>query len=60
MFAEVKERNVVERARDGDRTAMKQIYDCYSRYLAATCSRFLPDEADLRDVLQESFIKIFT
>jgi len=39
---------------------MKQIYDCYSRYLTATCSRYLPDEDDLRDVLQDSFVKIFS
>lgn len=39
---------------------MKQIYDCYSRYLAVTCSRYLPYEEELRDVLQESFVKIFS
>ena len=39
---------------------MKRIYDCYSKYLAATCSRFLPDRDELRDVLQDSFVKIFT
>ena len=39
---------------------MKRIYDCYSRYLAATCSRYLPGESDLRDVLQDSFVKIFS
>ena len=37
------EKALVEQARKGDRTAMRQIYDCYSRYLAATCSRYLPD-----------------
>lgn len=54
------EKTLVEQARKGDRTAMRQIYDCYSRYLTATCSRFLPDEGDLRDVLQDSFVKIFS
>ena len=54
------EKTLVEKARKGDRTAMRQIYDCYSRYLTATCSRFLPDEGDLRDVLQDSFVKIFS
>lgn len=54
------ERHLVEQARKGDRTAMRQIYDCYSRYLTATCSRYLPDNDDLRDVLQDSFVKIFS
>ena len=59
-LTEDKERGLVEQARKGDRGAMKQIYDCYSRYLAATCSRYLPGESDLRDVLQDSFVKIFS
>lgn len=59
-LTEDKERSLVERARKGDRGAMKRIYDCYSRYLAATCSRYLPGESDLRDVLQDSFVKIFS
>lgn len=54
------EKALVEQARNGDRTAMRRIYDRYSRYLMATCSRFLPDERDLRDVLQDSFVKIFS
>lgn len=54
------ERTVVDRARNGDRGAQRQIYDCYSRYLAATCARLLPDPIDQSDVLQESFMKIFT
>ena len=59
-LTEYKERGLVEQARKGDRGAMKRIYDCYSRYLAATCSRYLPGESDLRDVLQDSFVKIFS
>ena len=59
-LTEDKERGLVEQARKGDRGAMKRIYDCYSRYLAATCSRYLPGESDLRDVLQDSFVKIFS
>ena len=59
-LTEDKERGLVEQARKGDRGAMKRIYDCYSRYLAATCSRYLPGESDLRDVLQDSFVEIFS
>ena len=41
------EKVLVEQARNGDRAAMRQIYDCYSRYLAATCSRYLPDGGEI-------------
>ena len=54
------ERQLLERARNGDRVAVREIYDRFSGYLAATCSRFLPDPRDQKDVLQESFVKIFT
>lgn len=60
VLAEDIERKIVERARDGDQKAMKQIYDCYVNYLTATCSRYLPDRGELRDVLQDSFVNIFS
>ena len=60
VLAEDIERKIVERARNGDRSAMKQIYDCYVGYLTATCSRYLPDKGELRDVLQDSFVNIFS
>lgn len=60
VLTEDKERKIVERARKGDQVAMRQIYDCYSRYLTATCSRYLPGNSDLRDVIQDSFVKIFS
>lgn len=30
------------------------------RYLSALCSRYITEDEDIKDVLQESFIKIFT
>ena len=40
-------------------TAMKLIYSQYIRYLTAVCSRYIVDDEDVKDVLQESFLKIF-
>ena len=60
MLADNIERTLIDRARTGNREAIRQIYDCYSRYLSATCARFLPDPVDQGDVLQDSFLKIFT
>lgn len=60
MSTEEKDRQVIERARDGDRKAVRELYDRYSGYLAAVCARFLPDVRDQKDVLQDSFVKIFS
>lgn len=59
-MTEEKERQVFEKARDGDRKAVRQLYDRYSSFLAATCARFLPDKGDQKDVLQEGFVRIFS
>lgn len=39
---------------------MRLLYDRYIGYMAAVCGRYIPDEDDRKDVLQESFIKIMT
>ncbi len=38
---------------------MRRFYERYVGQLVAVCSRYVPDPADAKDVLQESFIKIF-
>lgn len=43
----------------GDINALKEFYDIYSRYLNTVCSRYITNKEDIKDVLQESFIKIF-
>ncbi|GET46161.1 RNA polymerase sigma factor [Capnocytophaga felis] len=44
----------------GSEQAMREIYCKYVRYLTAVCSRYLQDEEDVKDVLQEGFLKIFS
>lgn len=39
---------------------MKSLYATYVRYLAAICSRYITNQEDVKDVLQESFLKIFS
>lgn len=39
---------------------MKAIYDKYAEYLSAVCARYISDENDRKDVLQECFVRIFT
>lgn len=39
---------------------MGQLYQMYVEELASVCYRYVPDEDDAKDVLQNSFVKIFT
>ena len=38
---------------------MQQLYSLTARYLYAICQRYLSNEEDTKDVLQETFVKIF-
>lgn len=40
--------------------AAKELYDTYSGYLAGIVARYVTDDELLKDVLQESFMKIFS
>lgn len=44
----------------GDNTAQRTVYKTYVRYLAAVCSRYILNDEDVKDVLQDSFLKIFS
>lgn len=56
---EKRERTLLHQIVSDKTSAMKEFYDTYSGYLTTVCSRYLPNEEDVKDVLQESFIKIF-
>lgn len=40
--------------------AMHELYCRHIRYLTAVCSRYITNDDDVHDVLQDSFIKIFS
>lgn len=44
----------------GDGRAARQLYDAYAGYLTGVCARYVCDDDSLKDVLQESFIRIFS
>lgn len=56
---ESRERELIRQIVQGNRVAMKRFYDDHSGYLTAVCARYIPNKEDVRDVLQESFLKIF-
>lgn len=43
----------------GNRVAMRRLYDQYAGYAMAVGLRYIPDQEQLKDVLQDCFIKIF-
>lgn len=53
------EKELLRLINEGDEQARYLLYVQYSRYLSAVCSRYIADDEDLKDVLQESFLKIF-
>ena len=54
------ERELLDAIRRGERAAMRRLYDRYSRYAMAIGLRYVPNRDDMRDVMQDSFVKIIT
>lgn len=55
-----KERHIISLFVKDDALAMDKLYGEYADYLAKVCSRYIANQEDLHDVLQEAFIRIFT
>lgn len=54
-----REQYMAELIASGNQKAPKALYDAYAGYLTGVCARYLSDDDDLKDVVQESFISIF-
>ena len=54
------EKKLTRLLKKGDSSAMKALYCQYAEYLTAVCSRYIISQEDVRDILHDSFIKIFT
>jgi len=54
------EDELIRRMQQGDHRAMRVAYGLYAGYLTSVCSRYIVDPEDVRDILQDSFIKIFS
>lgn len=53
------ERELIERVKRGEAAASAWLYRRNVRYLSAICSRYVRGDEDIRDILQEAFLKIF-
>ncbi len=58
--AHISEQQLAEQLKTGDRRAQKALYKKYVGGLTAVCSRYVADADDVKDVMQEAFVKIFT
>ncbi len=53
------EQRLLERLREGDESAFEEVVRAYSPRLLAVARRFLPEEADALDALQDAFLSAF-
>ena len=56
----IKEKEIAGQIVRGDISAKKYLYSQFAGYLTAVCSRYINEHEDVKDILQESFLKIFT
>ena len=53
------EKALVEACKNGDKQALKRLYDLHSAVMYAICLRYMGNQDDAKDALQEGFIKVF-
>lgn len=53
------EERLLREVQKGDTSAAESLYRQHVRYLSALCSRYLINDEDIKDVLQEAFLKIY-
>ncbi len=56
----LREQTILHRLRQGDAAAFQCLYRQTVRYLTGVCSRYVSNDEDMRDVLQESFLKAYS
>lgn len=54
------EQRLVKRLQEGDKTAAREFYTLCANSLAGVCMRYIADEEDLKDVLQNALARIFS
>ena len=54
------EQRLVKRLQEGDKTAAREFYARYGGSLAGVCVRYISDEEDVKDVIQNALVHIFS
>jgi RNA polymerase sigma-70 factor (ECF subfamily) len=53
------EEQLLELVRRRDPGGLRLFYERYAGYLTAVCSRYVPERDDVKDILQDAFVKMF-
>lgn len=54
------EKDIVSKALTGNDSAKRKLYDLHIRYMTGVCARYISDYEDIKDVLQNSYMKVFS
>ncbi len=54
------EERLAQRLREGEVAALREYYAQYAEYLSGICSRYITDRDDVKDIFQDSLLKIVT
>ena len=54
------EQRLVKRLQEGDKTVAREFYTRYGGSLAGVCVRYIADEEDVKDVIQNALVHIFS
>ena len=54
------ELTLLQAVKEGDRQAMRRLYERYVGYAMATSLRYIPSRDDAQDVVQDAFVRVFT
>ena len=60
FFIGDKEEKLVNRLHGGDKTAMQDFYALYADYITSVGARYIDNDDDLKDVLQDCMVKMLT
>lgn len=52
------EKSIARRLRHGDNAAMRDFYALFANYLTGVCSRYISNDDDVKDVLQDCMVSI--
>lgn len=58
IFGQHSEEDIAEGIRKGDNRAMRHFYAQYGGLLAATCSRYVNNDDDVKDLMQDAMVNI--
>ena len=60
FFVGNKEERLARRLQDGESQALREYYTLYADYLTGVCARYVKNDEDLKDVLQEAFLQMIS